>query len=151
MAKYKFSDDFEKQFKEVCGNALSLSQAAILLKMNYKTVVFHAKRLNCFKTNQSGKGLKKVPSKKPIPLEQIFAGIHPTFQTHKLKLRILKEKLKPHQCESCGLIEWFGNPIPLELHHVDGNRSNNSFENLQLICPNCHALTDNYRAKNIKI
>jgi predicted HNH restriction endonuclease len=40
-------------------------------------------------------------------------------------------------------------PIPLELHHKDGNRYNNSLNNLMLLCPNCHALTDNYRAKNI--
>ena len=41
-------------------------------------------------------------------------------------------------------------PIPLELHHKDGNRYNNQLDNLMLLCPNCHALTENYRAKNIK-
>lgn len=41
-------------------------------------------------------------------------------------------------------------PIPLELHHVDGNRFNNAIQNLLLLCPNCHALTNNYRARNIK-
>ncbi len=65
-------------------------------------------------------------------------------------MRLLKEEFKQHQCENCNLTEWFSKPIPLELHHIDENRFNNSFENLQLLCPNCHALTDNYRAKNIK-
>jgi hypothetical protein len=37
----------------------------------------------------------------------------------------------------------------LKLHHIDGNRYNNSLENISLLCPNCHALTENYRAKNI--
>jgi predicted HNH restriction endonuclease len=41
-------------------------------------------------------------------------------------------------------------PIPLELHHKDGNRYNDQLENLILLCPNCHAFTENYRAKNIK-
>ena len=41
-------------------------------------------------------------------------------------------------------------PIPLELHHKNGINSDNSLTNLELLCPNCHALTDNYRAKNIK-
>ena len=36
----------------------------------------------------------------------------------------------------------------LELHHIDGNHSNNELSNLTLLCPNCHALTDNYRGKN---
>ncbi|MBK6998271.1 MAG: HNH endonuclease [Lewinellaceae bacterium] len=55
-----------------------------------------------------------------------------------------------HRCENCDLTEWLASPIPLELHHKDGNRYNNAIENLLLLCPNCHALTDNYRAKNIK-
>jgi predicted HNH restriction endonuclease len=43
-----------------------------------------------------------------------------------------------------------GNPIPLELHHIDGDKTNNTLENFQLLCPNCHALTDSYRGKNVK-
>lgn len=58
--------------------------------------------------------------------------------------------MRPHQCENCGLTEWLNQPIPLEVHHKDGNRLNNSLENLQLLCPNCHSLTDNYKGKNIK-
>lgn len=42
-----------------------------------------------------------------------------------------------------------GNPIPLELHHINGINTDNRISNLQLICPNCHAQTDNYRGKNI--
>jgi 5-methylcytosine-specific restriction endonuclease McrA len=41
-----------------------------------------------------------------------------------------------------------GNPIPLELEHKDGNCTNHNIENLELLCPNCHALTDTYRGKN---
>jgi len=36
----------------------------------------------------------------------------------------------------------------MELHHVDGDRTNHLLENLEMICPNCHSQTDNYRAKN---
>lgn len=57
--------------------------------------------------------------------------------------------LRGHKCEKCGLSEWIGNSIPLEVHHIDGDNLNNVLENLQLLCPNCHALTDNYRGKNI--
>jgi len=46
------------------------------------------------------------------------------------------------------MTEWLGRPIPLELHHIDGNRDNNVLENYQLLCPNCHALTDSYRGRN---
>lgn len=48
-----------------------------------------------------------------------------------------------NQCSECRLNlknEYSGNSI-LEIHHRDGNTKNNKFENLQLLCPNCHSLT----------
>lgn len=57
--------------------------------------------------------------------------------------------LRGHKCECCGNEEWLGKPIPLEAHHIDGDNQNNEIDNLQLLCPNCHAQTDNWRGKNI--
>lgn len=57
--------------------------------------------------------------------------------------------LRGRKCECCGLEEWNDKPIPLEVHHEDGDHLNNEIENLKLLCPNCHALTENYRGKNI--
>lgn len=54
-------------------------------------------------------------------------------------------KVKNNTCESCGNKEWMNKPIPLEVHHIDGNRTNNEVDNLQLLCCNCHALTENWR------
>lgn len=54
---------------------------------------------------------------------------------------------RDHKCEECGLTEWRGVQIVLELHHKDGNRLNNEKENLQLLCCNCHSITDNWRNK----
>ena len=50
-------------------------------------------------------------------------------------------------CEKCGLETWQGQPIPLEIHHVNGDNTDNRLENLLLLCPNCHALTNNYRGR----
>jgi hypothetical protein len=59
-------------------------------------------------------------------------------------------KIKGNKCEKCGWGEI--NPctgqIPLQIHHLNGNWSDNSEGNLQLLCPNCHALTDNYGSRN---
>lgn len=57
--------------------------------------------------------------------------------------------LRGHKCESCGLEEWLNQKIPLEVHHIDGDHKNNALDNLQLLCPNCHALTKNWRGRNI--
>lgn len=52
-------------------------------------------------------------------------------------------------CSVCEATQWLGQPIPLEVHHIDGDSNNNELSNLSFICPNCHALTENYRGKNI--
>lgn len=57
--------------------------------------------------------------------------------------------IRGHRCEKCGEEQWLGQPIPLEVHHEDGDSLNNEMDNLKLFCPNCHALTDNYCGKNI--
>lgn len=55
-----------------------------------------------------------------------------------------------NKCSKCGWDEI--NPVtrkcPLEINHIDGNATNNDISNLEVICPNCHALTPNFRALN---
>ena len=57
--------------------------------------------------------------------------------------------LRGWKCEQCQLEMWNEQKIPLEVHHLDGDKLNNELNNLQLLCPNCHALTENWRGKNI--
>ena len=64
-----------------------------------------------------------------------------------LKLHVIK--LRGHKCESCKLKLWLHKPIALEVHHKDGNRTNNNLINLQLLCPNCHSTTSYYRNRKL--
>ena len=83
-------------------------------------------------------------------ISEILKGFHPHFQTYKLKNRLLKEGLIKNICAICDLSTWNNKQINLELDHIDGNRVNHEFNNLRLLCPNCHSQTDTYRSKNRK-
>lgn len=54
-----------------------------------------------------------------------------------------------YKCEKCGWGETnpFTKKIPLEIHHKDGNHENTTEKNLEVLCPNCHALTENFRSR----
>jgi len=96
--------------------------------------------------NQSGLGTTKASRHKLNLIE--YLATSQDIQSNKVRIRLLEEGYKEHKCECCGLTTWLDKPIPLELHHIDGNRHNNTIENFMLLCPNCHAFTDSYRGKN---
>lgn len=55
-----------------------------------------------------------------------------------------------YKCQKCGWGELnvYTSKVPLQVHHIDGDGTNNSENNLELLCPNCHSLTDNYGSRN---
>lgn len=63
--------------------------------------------------------------------------------------RYLFEKYN-NSCQMCGWDEVnpYSGKVPLQIHHIDGDCTNNKEENLQLLCPNCHSLTENYGSRN---
>lgn len=116
------------------------------LECNPKTINNVLKKLGLqYDGNKSGKGYSKTKEK--MTLIQYLENSK-DIQSNKVRIKLLEEGYKKHQCENCGLTEWLNQPIPLELHHKDGDRNNNKIENYELLCPNCHALTDSYRGKN---
>jgi len=60
-------------------------------------------------------------------------------------IRKILIKERGNRCEKCGIIDWLGIPLGIEMHHIDGDRTNNSKTNLVLLCPNCHSITDNFK------
>lgn len=53
-----------------------------------------------------------------------------------------------HQCMMCKSTEWMGEPIPLELDHIEGDASKNKPEDIRILCPNCHAMTPTWKNRN---
>jgi 5-methylcytosine-specific restriction endonuclease McrA len=65
-----------------------------------------------------------------------------------LKKRLLRAGLLEKRCQACGIFEWRGGPLSLELHHINGVGQDNRLENLALLCPNCHSQTDSWGGRN---
>lgn len=61
---------------------------------------------------------------------------------------IISNKLLPYKCAICGLSEWNGKTLSLELDHINGINNDNRLENLRFLCPNCHSQTTTYGSRN---
>lgn len=77
------------------------------------------------------------------------SGCTPSYKIDKRVKEYLLEKYN-YSCQICGwnTVNKFTGNVPLQIHHIDGDCTNNSEENLQLLCPNCHALTENFGSRN---
>ncbi|MDP3997051.1 MAG: HNH endonuclease signature motif containing protein [bacterium] len=102
-----------------------------------------------FKGSAWNKGLKGI-GKPRIKIKDILVK-GSTFQSYKLKQRLFKENLKPQKCEICGWSERTSTGhLPLEVDHINGDRTDHRLKNLRILCPNCHSLTPNYRYRRGK-
>jgi hypothetical protein len=65
--------------------------------------------------------------------------------------RALVESGREYKCESCALKDtWNGNPICIQIDHINGNWTDNTPSNLRFLCPNCHSQTSTFGMKNVK-
>ena len=87
------------------------------------------------------------PRGRKIPIDELLVVGRRTNRSH-LKRRLLEEGIKENRCEICGITEWLGKPLNMQLHHKNGDGSDNRLPNLQLLCANCHSQTDTYGGRN---
>ena len=126
----------------------TMTRAAASLKMNFQTFRKYAKRFNVWRPNQSGKGTRKS-STSDFSLREILEGKYPHYGYGSLKRRLLKHGIKTNTCEECGISEWRGKSITIQLDHKNGDRHDHRLENLRMLCPNCHSQTETYCGRNV--
>lgn len=89
----------------------------------------------------------KIPKKEKKQLSEIFI-INSISCRSNIKKRLLNDLKWEYKCNKCGINEWQGKKISLELEHINGINNDNRIENLELLCPNCHSITPTFRTKN---
>jgi 5-methylcytosine-specific restriction endonuclease McrA len=88
--------------------------------------------------------------RRSIPLEEVLVERSTYRANSRLRMRLIAAALLKPECAECGLTTWRGQPLPLHLDHINGDHTDNRLENLRILCPNCHALTDTWCRRNRK-
>lgn len=106
----------------------------------------YGKRVFCSNKCQNDYKYKEYIERWKNGLENGLSG---KFGISRYIRRYLYEKYN-NSCQCCkwGKKNSYTDTIPLEIHHIDGNYKNNNETNLQLLCPNCHSLTETYKSHN---
>jgi len=121
------------------GNVKTLKARLDQESINY----FHIKQ-----GRASNKG-RRLPNAGKFPLERVLVE-GSTYSRCNLKMRLLSEGLIEYKCYICGISEWLGEKLSLQLDHINGVSNDNRRENLRLLCPNCHSQTPTFTGRHIR-
>ena len=137
---YSYSDVVRNLGLKLAGGSINHIKSRII-KFNISTE--HFQRTSWMKGRISSH--RKKSSDILIILPE---GSHRT-KSHQLRRALIEEGVK-YKCSRCNIDKWQGEEIVLDVDHIDGNWKNNLKDNLRFLCSNCHSLTKNYKARNIK-
>ncbi len=158
----------EEYIRNVFETATTVDECCERLNTISKYVGYYAKELGCekeyaiIKSNktklhiqypeaymQERRGNTNVMVRNiPVWTKYVIENKLPTQKRQVLLDALVQCGYKEYKCECCGISDWNGKSISLQLHHINGNSRDNSLSNLQILCPNCHSQTDNYGSKN---
>lgn len=146
----RWSDD---DLRRAVERSVSLSE--VLRRLGYRPsggmhrlITGHIRRLGLdtshFTGRASQRGRRLDARRRRRALETVLVAGDGYRNSADLRERLIRAGLKEPRCESCGLDRWRGRPMRLQLDHVNGDPCDNRIENLRILCPNCHSLTDTW-------
>jgi hypothetical protein len=119
---------------------LPKSEIAKRLRCKQETLNAYLKKLDIRYTGQQNKkGQQKGANVYRDSSNYLCKGSR--IPSARLRAKLIRDGLKEDKCEKCGNTHWLGKKLPLELHHKDGDHYNNELTNLEILCPNCHAVS----------
>lgn len=154
---YSISDN---EFKEIWNTSTTYREVLRRLKptttysgSEYRALKARQKELNLSSEHMLGQGHnkgKKFPTTHKQSLSEILVE-GSNYNIFNLKKRLFEVNLLKNECLWCGnLGNWNGNELTLHLDHINGINNDNRIDNLRILCPMCHALTDTFRGRNKK-
>lgn len=142
-SKKKFIEENLGLIKNMIAEKRPKFEIARTLGIKYETLNKYLIELGIkYSGNPSRKGIPHISDRKPIETYLVNHG--PFISASRLRQKLIECGLKEERCEMCGNNEWMGKKIPLELHHINMDHFDNRFENLQVLCSNCHMVTHDY-------
>jgi hypothetical protein len=85
------------------------------------------------------------PRARRWPLEKVLAQCK---HRSAIKRRLLEAGILVNRCDECGISDWRGRPLSIQIDHINGIRHDYRLENLRMLCPNCHSQTETFAARN---
>jgi 5-methylcytosine-specific restriction endonuclease McrA len=66
-----------------------------------------------------------------------------------IKKRLIASGVLKNECAICGISEWQGSPLSLQIDHINGKKLDYRIQNLRILCPNCHSQTETFAGRNL--
>ena len=147
---YQISDE---EFKKIVQEANSYSDCLRALGLGTKggsstdILKRRIKELNCSIEHFNSYNKSKKPQQKYL-LDEILIENSTYTNISCLKKRLINEQRLEYKCARCGITDWLGQTLSLQLDHINGINNDHRIENLRFLCPNCHSQTNTYAGKN---
>ena len=147
----KFTDE---QFQKIVESSNSISEIASSLGYKskgggvVKMIKDRIEKLSLDTSHTNPYSIGSMKGKKYASDDEIFVENSTYVNNTSLKKKLLKMNVIEYKCAICGISEWLGNSLSLQLDHINGNNKDNRLENLRLLCPNCHSQTSTFSGRN---